>query len=159
MRKSQRQPGFRPAVRIPSVKKADRFRSAPPVRAATECAVLESLAECAKANDSQGSDRQSAFLLSKKRTGLGPHLQSGLRPEYSVLESLAECAKANDSQGSDRQSAFLLSKKRTGLGPHLQSGLRQNVLSLSPWLNAQKPTTARVPTGSLHSFCQKSGQV
>src|SRR5580700_4193604 len=113
MRKSQRQPGFRPAVRIPSVKRADRFRSAPPVRAATGYSVLESLAECAKANDSQGSDRQSAFFLSKKRTGLGPHLQSGLRPEYCVLKSLADCAKAKRQPGF-RPAVCILPLRESG---------------------------------------------
>src|ERR1035441_8346154 len=39
----------------------------------SETAVLDSLAECVKANASQGSERSQHLFRPKKRTGLGPH--------------------------------------------------------------------------------------
>src|ERR1019366_10035692 len=64
----------------PVHKKADRFRSASFAKAVgPETSVLDPLAECVKANASQGSDRDRHTSHPKKRTGLGPHLCPQIR--------------------------------------------------------------------------------
>jgi hypothetical protein len=58
-------------------------------------------------------------VVTKKRTGFGPHLLPGLGLEPAVFDSATECVEANSSKGSDRSRHSPRLKKRTGLGPHL----------------------------------------
>src|ERR1039457_3426573 len=50
-----------------------------------------------RSQQQHGSDRSPHSFRPKKRTGFGPHLLPGLRPECSVLDSLVECVEANAS--------------------------------------------------------------
>src|ERR1017187_3266644 len=112
-----------------------------------------------RSQQQHGSDRSPHSFRPKKRTGFGPHLLPGLRPECSVLDSLAECVEANASTVPTAVHILPVPKSGQVLVRTFCQGCDRNPVPLIPRLNAYRPTPAKVPTAVSILSVRKSGQV
>ena len=81
-------------------------------------------------------------VLTKKRTGFGPHRWPRRGPEFSVLASAADCAEANSSKAQSVTRPARCQKKRTGFGPQL-SPVRAPDLPSTMTGSAQRPAHSK----------------